>query len=100
MSVLAIDNCLEEWELLSLECLLTDSAGVDKHGKMLALIALPIMGQQIHLLVQSTRCQYFCKRVGLAYSTFVQNGVAVLCGAVNCVAGDILVVSGLYRVVE
>jgi len=100
MANLVINDEREDWELLELEFYHSTAAGLDYHGKVLNLIALPPMGQTIHFLPMSRRCQYAGNRVTLERPTYVNNGVAVLAVSPVLIAGDILTVTGLYRVVR
>jgi hypothetical protein len=100
MANLVVQDEREEWELLALECYHSTAAGLDYHGKIINLIALPQVGQTIHMLPQTTRCQYAGHRVALAYPTYLDRGFAVLMVSPVLVATDIITVTGLYRKVH
>jgi hypothetical protein len=100
MANLAVGDEREDWELLALECYLSTAAGVDYHGKIISLLALPMQGATIHMIPQTTRCQYAGQRVALRYPTYLDRGFAVLIVNPVLTAGDIIRVTGLYRRVE
>ena len=100
MANLVVNDEREDWELIALEAYHSTAAGLDYHGKIINLIGLPPPGQTIHMLPQTRRCQYAGHRVALAYPTYVNNGVAILMPNLTVIAGDLVIVTGLYRVVH
>lgn len=87
----------EDWEVLVLEVYHCTAAGLDYHGKLMSLLAVPLPGATIHFLTAKNRCQYAGQRVALAYPQWTNNGFAVLAVTPVLIAGDILRVTGLLR---